>query len=1404
MKSDEGRTERSAALALETVVEPSADDATLSSQEETAPPGAWTGDRAGRYWLRSELGVGGMGRVYEGYDPELQRPVAVKLLHSSFDAEWLSREARALAKLSHPNVVAVYDVGTFRARVFVAMELVDGTTLRQWVAEQPRKLEELLAIAIQAGRGLAAAHDAGLLHRDFKPDNVMVGRDGRVRVLDFGIVKAFKQPTTSSVVKLAPEQAATPSTLAAAVDRGNSGIDTLAGTPAYMAPEQLSGELMTPATDQFSFCVSLWELLYGQRPFAPEKLLALGMGLGRNAVVPDVPVETGWVPNWLRRVVEKGLAIEPAERHASMVTLLDALESGLARAAEERRFLGRRYEILSAASGTNLPGAERALDRFTGRLVTIKRLVSAPSGTASATIDQHGDAFRQCASLRHPGLIGVLDFGLDSGGQAYWVLDLKDEGQSLLAAMRRSGARPALEYLGELLQVLGYLHKHGVLLRDLDPAMIVVVGDQVKIAPIRLPPSAQAARSRQAREPQQGVASLDLEPQTAKVLERLLATEAGERFQTAEELAQALEAATGQPRGKALDSHESLLRAAPFLGRDEELSMFGEAVRAACDGEGAAWLVSGDSGVGKSRLLDEIASLSVVEGALVLRGHDEREGGSPYQLFRDVLRSLALLSELDEAEASVLAPVVPSLEKLLGRPIASAPELDALSTHGRLVEIVKKVLLRQPQPIVMLLEDVQWARSDSLDLLQHLAKTALDSSVLIVATARDDAPPSFREQVSGLSPMQLGRLPRSALAQLAEAMIGKNAQRTTLLDLLERETEGNAFFLVEVVRALAEEAGGLERIGSGALPDKVFAGGVQSVVKQRLRAVSGQARALLSVAAVSGRRLEPRLLARLMPQADLNACIATCIDAAILEQSDDELRFRHDKLREGVLATLAEDERVELHARVAEALEAEHQGEPEFYAAMALHFGQASNPAKEAHYAGLAGDYALLHGAIREALELLERSRAWLAKGQDPLALARVCVTLGDAYYLMTDMRKSMACASQAGAALGVRFPSSAAGRGVTLFWHLVLHVAYRVWPTLAARTQAHERARYQVASVAAGCVATAAISQSDALGVLLFSLMAWNLGERASAPNLWASGVLGYGLATLGLTGLAKSYFVSTERGARVLDGSYAVIRTGYLIGTGDLDAAEALMREGLELAPRTGFYRAEAFRWFYLGYCAYFRGDLEEADKRFVLAAAHDGTRANFAPGLALVRCLDGKLADAESHLREALHEDNPAAPRAIALGVLAMIQARRDELPAALRTADSAVALAGGGNTFGYAGAAYFAGVFEAYLAELTQAKRAGRATGAVLHSWKRAMRHCEAWAKAFPIGRPLLLYYTAKHAQWQGDASRAQQLWRESQQHANNMNSGLYATLAARALEAGSAEGEPRRADASSAT
>jgi eukaryotic-like serine/threonine-protein kinase len=184
-----------------------------------------------RYVLGERLGAGAMGVVHAAYDPELRRRVAIKLLLRRADARLL-REAQALARVSHPNVISIFDVGTHAGGVFLAMELVDGHSLGGWLAAAPRRIDEIVAVLAAAGRGLAAAHAAGLVHRDFKPDNVLVGRDGRVRVTDFGLARDQADGT---------DTAAAESSDLLAADLTQAG--TIVGTPAYMAPEQLAGAM---------------------------------------------------------------------------------------------------------------------------------------------------------------------------------------------------------------------------------------------------------------------------------------------------------------------------------------------------------------------------------------------------------------------------------------------------------------------------------------------------------------------------------------------------------------------------------------------------------------------------------------------------------------------------------------------------------------------------------------------------------------------------------------------------------------------------------------------------------------------------------------------------------------------------------------------------------------------------------------------------------------------------------------------------------------------------------------------------------------------------------------------------------------------------------------------------------
>jgi tetratricopeptide (TPR) repeat protein len=299
------------------------------------------GTVVGRYVALHEVGRGAMGAVWAAYDPRLDRRVAIKLLLDRSDRaealERLLREAQSLARLNHPNVVSVHDVDEFDDRVFVAMEFVEGRTLRQWQREQTRPWRIVLDTYRQAAMGLAAAHAAGVIHRDFKPENVMIADDGRVKVMDFGLARSGVRPSGPASGAGSLDDDGGQATL---TDAG-----TLLGTPAYMSPEQFAQRAVGPASDQFGFCVAFFEALVGQRPFDGSTLheLATSVAAGR---IRDTPPTTA--PGWLLQIVRKGLAPAPEDRHASMDALLAALDRGLRR---RRRPL---LLVAGAAAGVGL------------------------------------------------------------------------------------------------------------------------------------------------------------------------------------------------------------------------------------------------------------------------------------------------------------------------------------------------------------------------------------------------------------------------------------------------------------------------------------------------------------------------------------------------------------------------------------------------------------------------------------------------------------------------------------------------------------------------------------------------------------------------------------------------------------------------------------------------------------------------------------------------------------------------------------------------------------------------------------------------------------------------------------------------------------------------------------------
>ena len=375
----------------------SADPARPESDFLGGDAGLSKGASLGRYVVLGLLGRGGMGEVYAAYDPDLDRKIAVKLLRArggtaeatSEGRTRLLREAQAIARLSHPNVLVVYDVGTFKESVFIAMEYIEGNTLGYWIQASKRSWRQVLDVYSAAGRGLLAAHTAGLVHRDFKPENVMITKAGQVRVMDFGLAREQGTDAPSlaqtEAVRANSRAVALAETLnadadadataklgadAAPVGTSPSGgylrakltqTGAILGTPAYMAPEQFAGTGGDARTDQFSFCVALYEGLYGQRPFAGKNVIELMANVVAGTI--SEPPSDARVPAWLRRVLLRGLQPSPGQRYPSMTDLLAAL--GRDPAVRRRRAIATTVSLMLVAGvavGANrLSAGERAL-----------------------------------------------------------------------------------------------------------------------------------------------------------------------------------------------------------------------------------------------------------------------------------------------------------------------------------------------------------------------------------------------------------------------------------------------------------------------------------------------------------------------------------------------------------------------------------------------------------------------------------------------------------------------------------------------------------------------------------------------------------------------------------------------------------------------------------------------------------------------------------------------------------------------------------------------------------------------------------------------------------------------------------------------------------------------------------
>ncbi|MFN8492316.1 MAG: tetratricopeptide repeat protein [Caldilineaceae bacterium] len=695
------------------------------------------------------------------------------------------------------------------------------------------------------------------------------------------------------------------------------------------------------------------------------------------------------------------------------------------------RLLGNRYRLLDLLGAGGMGSVYRAFDQLTGETVALKRVVGSamqPVSTPELRLALARE-FQALASLRHPNIIAVRDYGFDQTQQPYFTMELLPNARSIVDAGQWLAVDGKIDRLLHLLSALVYIHRRAIVHRDLKPGNVLLVGHEVKVldfglatmAGQDLPSSgtlAYMAPEVVRGEPASRAADLyavgviayellagwhpfahamqnlpqailhempdftfvDIEPPLVRVLERLLAKDPAAGYPDASAVIAALCAALDRPLPEeTVATRESFLQAAPLIGREQELAQLTAALQAALQGEGSAWLVGGESGIGKSRLLQELRTQALVAGVLVLRGQANSESGGAYHLWREALRPLVLAAQPADDEAAVLQMVAPDIATLLRRTLPAAPTLEPKAAQARLLVTLADLVRREAvrQPLLFVLEDLQWSDENSLELLQHLSRQPGPRRVFIVGSYRLDEAPELPTRLPLMTPLRLGRLAADQIAHLSEAMLGSGGRRTHLVNFLQQETEGNTFFMVEVLRTLAEEVGRLDRISDMALPLHVFAGGMQQMVQRRLQRVPALYQPLLQLAAVAGRQLDLAVLQHLDPSMNLAEWLDRCANAAVLAVPEGGLRwqFAHDKLREGLLRELNESERRSCHAQIGAAIEQVYATDlAPHYADLAYHYGQAQQVHQERRYARLAGEQAAAQFANGPALTYFGRA----------------------------------------------------------------------------------------------------------------------------------------------------------------------------------------------------------------------------------------------------------------------------------------------------------------------------------------------------------------------------------------------------------------------------------------------
>lgn len=953
-------------------------DRLLDQIRSSAPLPGWLPFRPGEtlqhYELGEVLGSGGMGVVYRGRDRRLGRQVALKFLPPHFSRDEAAKrrfmnEARAASVLDHDGICTIYDIGeTDDGQIFISMALYEGQDLGEHLENGPLALEQALAVGAQALEGLAAAHARGIVHRDIKPANVFLTREGRVKILDFGVAKLPDAKLTATGNRL--------------------------GTIAYMAPELLQGEAALPASDCWSAGVLLYEMLTGVPPFQAEQPVQLMQAILNDALLP-LRHHSPQIPETVEALLARALTRDPDRRFrdaAEFLEALRALDGGLADGTPAR-------DIARAASARRAGASDST--------VSERRQVTALCCRLSSSIPMDPEwwgeieqAFWLSCTEIVAGLEGELTLSPTGDLIALFGVPLAHEDAAARAVRAGlvmidaagAGADPSG---GEArIMARAGIHTAMVVVRERDHTRGdtgLGAGQAVRVAERLL-----------GTVPAGGVVVSGV---TLQLVRRLFTTEPLDSLELEDTHTRVdVHRVLGERAGRTGQLSMRMGRSAPLVGRDHELGLLRQLWEHAREGRGRCLLISGEAGIGKSRLAQAFADgVASDEHTWLVDAYCSpyRRQSALYPIVEMLEQVVLKFTARDEEAQRIgklenllrdagldLQRALPLLADLLGLtpppaypPVSLAPERLRQLTHEALFELL--VARTDRQALLFIIEDVHWADPSTLEFVERLVAQAPACRLLLVATCRNESIPSWAGQAQVMH-LALTRLTRGPVERMIALTAGERSLPAGLVEQLVTRTDGVPLFVEELTKMVLESRDTASGTGSTrnvveGLPDAVIPATLQDSLAARLDHL-GRAKAVAQIGSALGREFSAELIERLWQgtPAELRAGLDALVEAGLVYRRGSGVRslyiFKHALIQDAAYASLLHRARRELHARIADALEkafpAVAQGQPEL---LAYHLTEAGLPARAVPYWSRAAESAVAHSANTEAIAHAER-----------------------------------------------------------------------------------------------------------------------------------------------------------------------------------------------------------------------------------------------------------------------------------------------------------------------------------------------------------------------------------------------------------------------------------------------